>query len=71
MRQKRAINYTQLAAIKFLENLPYRSPVAAIEAGVRTIQEWCDVLAETRQQHAGHLGVPIAAQEAPHRQHRA
>lgn len=71
MRQKRAINYTQLAAIKFLENLPYRSPVAAIEAGARTVQDWCDVLAETRQQHAGHLGVPIATPEAPHRQHRA
>lgn len=73
MRQKRAITYTQLAASRFLESLPYRSPVAAIEAGARTIQDWCDVLAETRQQHAGHLGMPIASSEAERdrREHRA
>jgi hypothetical protein len=72
MKHKRAVTYTQMAAIRFLENLPYHSPVAAIEAGDRTIQEWCDLLAETRQEHAGHLGVPISDKpERNQRQHRA
>jgi hypothetical protein len=71
MRQKRAMTYTQLAATRFLESLPYRSPVAAIEAGARTIQDWCDLLAETRQEHAGHLGAPIPPHEGEREQHRA
>ncbi|HWG84474.1 MAG TPA: hypothetical protein VNT60_03235 [Deinococcales bacterium] len=50
------MTYTEIAAQRFLEGLPYRSPVAAIEAGARTIQEWCEVLAEARREHAGHLG---------------
>ncbi|HEX2863584.1 MAG TPA: hypothetical protein VHN99_03360 [Deinococcales bacterium] len=50
------MTYTEIAAQRFLEGLPYRSPVAAIESGARTIQEWCEVLAEARREHAGHLG---------------
>ena len=66
MRSKRrSMTYTQLAAVRFLDGLPYRSPVSAIEAGARSIQEWCDVLAETRREHAGHLGTALSVHESP------
>ena len=58
---KRSVSYTELAAQRFLDGLPYGSPVAAIEAGVRTVQDWCDLLNEVRRAHTGHFGVPSDA----------
>jgi HD superfamily phosphodiesterase len=37
-------NYVTKAARDFLSGTPYRAPIQAIEAGARTIDEWCEVL---------------------------
>jgi hypothetical protein len=41
-------NYLQEAKRRFLEGTEFRAPIDAVEAGVRTDQEWCDVLAAVR-----------------------
>jgi hypothetical protein len=44
-------NYLKQARESFLENLPYRTPIEAVDAGVRSIQDWCDCLNETRARY--------------------
>jgi hypothetical protein len=41
-------NYLAEAKRRFLEGTDFRAPIEAVEAGVRTDQEWCDVLAAVR-----------------------
>jgi len=43
-----AASYSQRAAKAFLSGLPYSSPAAAIEAGARTLTEWCATLDQAR-----------------------
>ena len=41
-------NYLAEAKRRFLEGTDFRAPIDAVEAGVRTDQDWCDVLAAVR-----------------------
>jgi hypothetical protein len=38
------LDYLSRAAERFLAGLPYSSPAAAVEAGERTVGEWCETL---------------------------
>jgi hypothetical protein len=40
--------YLARAAARFLDGLPFRAPVEAVEAGVKSLREWCEVLAAER-----------------------
>ena len=40
----RRISYMKRAARKFLEGTRFRTPVEAVEAGVRTLTHWVDTL---------------------------
>jgi hypothetical protein len=44
-------NYLSRARETFLENLPFGTPIEAVDSGVRSIQEWCDCLNETRAKY--------------------
>jgi hypothetical protein len=44
-------NYLMRAKDTFLQNLPYRTPIEAVDAGERSIQDWCDCLNETRARY--------------------
>jgi hypothetical protein len=43
------INYMKRATTRFLEGTKYRSPVEAVEAGVRSLTDWAEMLAEERE----------------------
>jgi hypothetical protein len=43
------ISYMKRATQRFLEGTKFRSPVDAVEAGIRTMGEWADILAEERE----------------------
>jgi hypothetical protein len=43
------INYMKRAAKRFLEGTKFRTPVDAVEAGARTLDQWADFLAEERE----------------------
>lgn len=40
----RRVNYMKRAARKFLAGTRFRTPVDAVEAGVRTLTDWVDAL---------------------------
>jgi hypothetical protein len=44
-------NYLSRARETFLENLPFGTPIEAVDSGVRSIQQWCDCLNETRAKY--------------------
>jgi hypothetical protein len=44
-------NYLSRARETFLENLSFGTPIEAVDAGARSIQDWCDCLNETRAQY--------------------
>ena len=48
---KRRETYMKEAAHRFLENSPFRTPAYAVEAGTRSIQEWCDHLNVARARY--------------------
>lgn len=48
---KRRETYMKEAASRFLENSPFRTPADAVEAGARTISEWCDCLNVARARY--------------------
>ena len=41
--------YLKLANRRFLEGTRYKAPIQAVEAGVRTLEEWTDVLNQERE----------------------
>jgi hypothetical protein len=43
------INYMRRATQRFLAGTKYRSPVEAVEAGVRSLTDWAEMLAEERE----------------------
>ncbi len=45
----RKINYMKRAAKRFLFGTSFRIPVEVVEAGVKTLTEWVDILAEERE----------------------
>ncbi len=48
---KRRETYMKEAAHRFLENSPFQTPADAVEAGVRSIAQWCDHLNLARAQY--------------------
>ena len=44
-------NYLSRARETFLENLSFCTPIEAVDAGARSIQDWCDCLNETRAKY--------------------
>ncbi len=61
-RQLKSMSYTRRAAWRFLNGLSYRSPIEAVEAGVRTAEEWCEVLREERARAGMEIDRPTVAQ---------
>jgi hypothetical protein len=55
IRQKRRLarseGYLHAANRRFLEGTTFRTPVEAVEAGAKSIQEWCDCLANARLEY--------------------
>jgi hypothetical protein len=45
----RKINYMKRAAKRFLAGTTFRIPVEVVEAGVKSLTEWVDILAEERE----------------------
>ncbi len=45
-------NYMKRATLRFLEGTKFRTPVEAVEAGLRSLGEWADMLAEEREAEA-------------------
>ena len=45
----RKINYMKRAAKRFLAGTTFRVPVEVVEAGVKSLTEWVDILAEERE----------------------
>ena len=50
LRKARSDGYTRVAKLKFLEGTRCQSPSEAIELGIKTTQEWCDVLEQVREE---------------------
>jgi hypothetical protein len=48
-RIMKRINYMRRATQRFLSGTKYRSPVEAVEAGVRSLTDWAEMLAEERE----------------------
>ena len=42
------VEYVNTAAKRFLEGLPCKSPEEAVQAGFRTLLDWCGILEEER-----------------------
>ncbi len=45
----RRTNYMKRAALRFLDGTKFKIPVEAVEAGMRTLGDWTDFLAEERE----------------------
>jgi hypothetical protein len=45
----RKISYMKRAAKRFLEGTTCRQPVEAVERGIKTLEEWVEVLAQERE----------------------
>ena len=48
----RRVSYLNRASRRFLEGTKYRTPYEAVEAGIRTLAEWTEVLTEEREAEA-------------------
>jgi hypothetical protein len=44
----KATKHPVIAAKRFLEGTAYKSPDEAVRAGHRTIEEWCDAIAQAK-----------------------
>jgi hypothetical protein len=42
-------SYLKRASKRFLDGTKFKSPVAAVEAGVRTLESWAEILLEERE----------------------
>ncbi len=47
--RKKSPEYLRRAKQRFLEGLWYRTPIEAVEAGKRTLEQWADILSEERE----------------------
>jgi hypothetical protein len=47
--KRTAQDFTRLATQEFLEGTDFRTPVQAVEAGARSIEQWCDCINAHRQ----------------------
>ena len=50
--QMKRTNYMKRAAHRFLEGTKFRTPVEAVEAGLKSLGEWADILQEERELEA-------------------
>ena len=48
----RHVKYTKRASHRFLAGTRFRAPIEAVEAGVKTLEEWADILTEEREAEA-------------------
>ena len=58
------MHYTRRASREFLKGTPYRTPVDAVRAGVKSLEEWATVLGEERLRD-GLERLPEAKSEQP------
>jgi hypothetical protein len=58
---RKHLEYIDRARGRFLEGTPFRYPVDAVAAGVKTLTEWCDLLLEERQADSTNLEEVIEA----------
>jgi hypothetical protein len=42
-------SYLKRASKRFLDGTKFKSPVAAVEAGARTLESWAEILLEERE----------------------
>jgi hypothetical protein len=43
------ISYLKRASKRFLDGTKFKSPIAAVEAGVRSLENWVEILVEERE----------------------
>jgi hypothetical protein len=43
------ISYLKRASKRFLDGTKFKSPIAAVEAGVRSLESWVEILVEERE----------------------
>ena len=43
------ISYLKRASQRFLHGTKFKSPIAAVEAGVRSLENWVEILVEERE----------------------
>ena len=43
------ISYLKRASQRFLQGTKFKSPIAAVEAGVRSLESWVEILIEERE----------------------
>jgi hypothetical protein len=48
MDSKSRTPYSATARARFLRGTRFRTPFEAVEAGARTLEEWCDLLASAK-----------------------
>jgi hypothetical protein len=48
-------SYLKRASKRFLDGTKFKSPVAAVEAGVRTLESWAEILLEERENETQHI----------------
>ena len=54
MGSKSRVSYWAEARAQFLKGTRFRTPFEAVEAGARTVQEWCDLLASAKAEPGLH-----------------
>jgi hypothetical protein len=50
LAKMRAMDYLQLARQRFLDGTSHRTPIEAVEAGTKSVFDWCVCLAEARSE---------------------
>ena len=66
----RRTSYLKRASRRFLEGTRFRSPVEAVEAGVKTLGEWADVLGEEREAENDYLRQRSLSRRVAHEERR-
>jgi hypothetical protein len=61
----RRTSYMKRASQRFLEGTKFRSPVEAVEAGVRSLVDWTQVLSEERDLEMQYLQERPRAKRPP------
>lgn len=50
LAKMRAMDYLKLARQRFLDGTSHRTPIEAVEAGTKSVFDWCVCLAEARSE---------------------
>ena len=54
-RKKIRKKFLRRASRRFCKGTPFQAPIKVVEAGLRSLEEWVDVLAEEREAHRAYL----------------